>query len=174
MIDSRSKYARAKKPTLRRRNYRNSPEYDPTGRDSSKGLHGPILPQGCKWKTSRVYPEQLWSRVARGIAAVEQTEEKREEWGKLFYEALTNFQFVPGGRILAGAGTGHQVTYYNCFSGDTLVHTRQGLIPIGTLDGEHEVLSDGGMYRTACFKSYGKAATLGSDVIKRCYYLYDR
>src|SRR5438552_10083394 len=59
------------------------------------------------------YPEQLWARVARGIAAVEQTEEQRQAWEKLFYEALTNFQFVPGGRILSGAGTVHQVTYYN-------------------------------------------------------------
>src|SRR5947199_7841090 len=55
------------------------------------------------------YPEQLWARVARGIAAVEQTEEKRTEWERLFYEALIDFQFVPGGRILAGAGRGHQV-----------------------------------------------------------------
>src|SRR5438105_6135850 len=60
-------------------------------------------------------PEQLWARVARGIAEVEPTPEKRAEWEKHFYEALSDFQFVPGGRILAGAGTGHQVTYYNCF-----------------------------------------------------------
>src|SRR5215469_9520737 len=44
------------------------------------------------------YPEQLWARVARGIASAEQTEEKRAEWEKLFYEALADFQFVPGGR----------------------------------------------------------------------------
>src|SRR5207244_2181118 len=102
------------------------------------------------------YPEQTWARVARGIAAVEQTEEKRGYWEKRFYETLTDFQFVPGGRILAGAGTGHQVTFYNCLSGDTLVHTRVGLVPIGTLQGEHEVLSEGGVYRRAFFKSYGK------------------
>src|SRR5881396_3652075 len=87
------------------------------------------------------YPEQLWARVARGIAEVETTEEKKTYWEKHFYEALSNFQFVPGGRILAGAGSGHQVTYYNCFSADTLVHTKQGLVAIGTLQGEHEVLS---------------------------------
>ncbi|GCE25006.1 intein-containing adenosylcobalamin-dependent ribonucleoside-diphosphate reductase [Dictyobacter alpinus] len=74
------------------------------------------------------YPEQLWQRVARGIAAVEQTEEKRAEWEKLFYEALTNFQFVPGGRILAGAGTGHQVTYYNCFVIPSPEDSRQGIL----------------------------------------------
>ena len=74
------------------------------------------------------YPEQLWQRVARGIAEVEKTEEKRAEWEKLFYEALTDFQFVPGGRILAGAGTGHQVTYYNCFVIPPPEDSRQGIL----------------------------------------------
>ncbi len=74
------------------------------------------------------YPEQLWERVARGIAAVEQTDEKRAEWEKLFYEALSDFKFVPGGRILAGAGTGHQVTYYNCFVIPSPEDSRQGIL----------------------------------------------
>ncbi|GCF10097.1 adenosylcobalamin-dependent ribonucleoside-diphosphate reductase [Dictyobacter arantiisoli] len=74
------------------------------------------------------YPEQLWQRVARGIAAVETTEEKRTEWEKQFYEALSDFQFVPGGRILAGAGTGHQVTYYNCFVIPSPEDSRQGIL----------------------------------------------
>ncbi len=79
------------------------------------------------------YPEQLWARVARGIAAVEQTDEKRAEWEKLFYEALTDFKFVPGGRILAGAGTGHQVTYYNCMPPDQEVLTAEGYRPISEI-----------------------------------------
>ncbi len=73
-------------------------------------------------------PEQLWARVARGIAEVEQTEEKRVEWEKRFYEALADFQFVPGGRILAGAGTGHQVTFYNCFVIPSPEDSRQGIL----------------------------------------------
>jgi ribonucleoside-diphosphate reductase alpha chain len=48
-----------------------------------------------------LYPEQLWARVARGIAEVEKTPEARAEWEKKFFNALSNFQFVPGGRILA-------------------------------------------------------------------------
>ncbi|HZT99126.1 MAG TPA: LAGLIDADG family homing endonuclease [Ktedonobacteraceae bacterium] len=79
------------------------------------------------------YPEQTWARVARGIAAVEQTEEKRTYWEKQFYEALTDFQFVPGGRILAGAGTGHQVTYYNCMPPDQEVLTADGYRPISQI-----------------------------------------
>src|SRR3989440_7393109 len=79
------------------------------------------------------YPEHLWARVARGIAAVEPTEELREDWEKRFYEALADFQFVPGGRILAGAGSGHQVTFYNCMPPDQEVLTADGYRPIAEI-----------------------------------------
>src|SRR5262249_32133764 len=59
------------------------------------------------------HPEEMWWRVAQGIAAVERTAEKRRQWARRFYDSLSDFKFVPGGRILAGAGTGHAVTYYN-------------------------------------------------------------
>src|SRR2546421_1217369 len=79
------------------------------------------------------YPEQLWARVARGIASVETTEEKQAYWEKRFYEALADFQFVPGGRILAGAGSGHQVTFYNCMPPDQEVLTADGYRPIAQI-----------------------------------------
>ncbi len=79
------------------------------------------------------YPEQLWARVARGIASVESTEEKQTYWEKRFYEALTDFQFVPGGRILAGAGSGHQVTFYNCMPPEQEVLTADGYRPISEI-----------------------------------------
>lgn len=60
------------------------------------------------------YPEQMWLRVAKAIADVE-SEEKRAEYIEKFYNVLSNFRFVPGGRILSGAGSGFDVTYYNCF-----------------------------------------------------------
>ncbi|HYL42793.1 MAG TPA: ribonucleotide reductase N-terminal alpha domain-containing protein, partial [Ktedonobacteraceae bacterium] len=74
------------------------------------------------------YPEQLWSRVARGIASVEPTTEKQAYWEQRFYEALSDFQFVPGGRILAGAGSGHQVTFYNCYVIPSPEDSRQGIL----------------------------------------------
>ncbi|GHO65028.1 ribonucleoside-diphosphate reductase, adenosylcobalamin-dependent [Ktedonobacter sp. SOSP1-52] len=74
------------------------------------------------------YPEDMWKRVARGIASVEQGEEKQAFWEERFYDALSNFQFVPGGRILAGAGTGHQVTFYNCFVIPSPEDSRQGIL----------------------------------------------
>ncbi len=88
------------------------------------------------------YPEQLWARVARGIAAVEPTEELRTCWEKRFYEALDNFQFVPGGRILAGAGSGHQVTFYNCYVIPSPEDSRQGILD--NLKTMTEIMARGG------------------------------
>jgi len=54
-----------------------------------------------------------WRRVANAIAAAESGE--HEQWAGRFYRLLDGFRFLPGGRILAGAGTGHRVTLFNCF-----------------------------------------------------------
>lgn len=65
-------------------------------------------------KPTESTPEEMWKRVARGIAKQEKKEVRRE-WQKKFYDAMEGFKFVPGGRILSGAGTDYQVTYFNCF-----------------------------------------------------------
>lgn len=61
-----------------------------------------------------MYPEQMWRRVAWGISQVEKPE-KRTQWEEKFYASLQGFKFVPAGRILSGAGTGYEVTFYNCY-----------------------------------------------------------
>lgn len=58
--------------------------------------------------------EDTWQRVAAAISQAEKPAE-REHWQKAFYQMLSGFQFMPGGRILAGAGTTHAVTLFNCF-----------------------------------------------------------
>ena len=57
--------------------------------------------------------QATWQRVAHAIAAAE----KRSSalWTERFYGLLEHFRFLPGGRILAGAGTDHRVTLFNCF-----------------------------------------------------------
>ena len=57
--------------------------------------------------------EDTWRRVARALASVEKA--GRVEWEQRFYNVLEGFKFLPGGRIQAGAGTGHRVTLFNCF-----------------------------------------------------------
>lgn len=58
--------------------------------------------------------EDTWLRVSRAIAYAEKPK-IRPYWQKEFYRILEEFRFLPGGRILAGAGTKHQVTLFNCF-----------------------------------------------------------
>ncbi len=53
-----------------------------------------------------------WTRVARSVAEVEHNSVL---WYEKFLRLLGGFRFLPGGRILAGAGTGRQVTLLNCF-----------------------------------------------------------
>lgn len=57
--------------------------------------------------------EDTWRRVARAAAEVEPAD--RAAWTQRFYHLLEGFRFLPGGRILAGAGTTRRVTLFNCF-----------------------------------------------------------
>ena len=57
--------------------------------------------------------EATWQRVAHALAEVEPAD--RDTWEQRFLSILKGFQFLPGGRIQAGAGTGRDVTLFNCF-----------------------------------------------------------
>ncbi|MBM3559587.1 MAG: adenosylcobalamin-dependent ribonucleoside-diphosphate reductase, partial [Alphaproteobacteria bacterium] len=56
--------------------------------------------------------DDTWRRVARALAAAERAP---GAWEGPFHAALDGFRFLPAGRILAGAGTGRDVTLFNCF-----------------------------------------------------------
>lgn len=58
--------------------------------------------------------DDMWQRVAKSVARAEKPQD-REYWQNEFYHLLDDFRFLPGGRILAGAGTQHKVTLFNCF-----------------------------------------------------------
>ncbi len=68
--------------------------------------------------------EDSWRRVARALAAVENTP---SDWEDKFYHALEDFKFLPAGRILAGAGTKRAVTLFNCFVMGTIPDTMSGI-----------------------------------------------
>src|SRR4051812_15030512 len=59
--------------------------------------------------------DQTWARVASAAAAAEPDATEREGWRRRFHELLASMTFLPGGRILAGAGTSRRVTLFNCF-----------------------------------------------------------
>ena len=57
--------------------------------------------------------EDSWSRVATALASCEAHD--RDGWAARFQAILADYRFLPGGRILAGAGTARKVTLFNCF-----------------------------------------------------------
>ncbi|PKP84056.1 MAG: ribonucleoside-diphosphate reductase, adenosylcobalamin-dependent, partial [Alphaproteobacteria bacterium HGW-Alphaproteobacteria-2] len=69
-------------------------------------------------------PEDGWRRVARALAA---PEAEPAVWEERFYHALEDFRFLPAGRILAGAGTGREVTLFNCFVMGTIPDSLDGI-----------------------------------------------
>ncbi|GAB6875638.1 adenosylcobalamin-dependent ribonucleoside-diphosphate reductase [Thermaerobacter litoralis] len=85
---------------------------------------------------------QVAQRVARAIAAVEPDEARRRRWEGEFARVLGEFRFVPGGRILAGAGTGSELTLYNCYVIPSPHDSRQGIVE--TLGQMMEIMARGG------------------------------
>ncbi|MGD9983708.1 MAG: adenosylcobalamin-dependent ribonucleoside-diphosphate reductase [Porticoccaceae bacterium] len=68
--------------------------------------------------------EDTWDRVATALAA---PEAEPALWAGRFRDALTDFKFMPAGRILAGAGTARDVTLCNCFVMGTIPDDMGGI-----------------------------------------------
>ena len=65
------------------------------------------------WET---HPWELWDRQAEALSSVEKTKKLQDEWKVKFFEALEDFKFVPGGRIMHGAGRDDiTTTLNNCY-----------------------------------------------------------
>src|SRR5688500_5568254 len=85
-------------------------------------------------------PLDMWERVARALASVE---DDQEYWFEEFFSILFDFKFVPGGRVMHGAGridTRRRPTLANCY-----------VIPIteDSLEGIYKCLNESAMvYRT--------------------------
>ena len=86
-------------------------------------------------------PEQMWRRIAHAVAHTEK-KNKQDVWEEKFYQAMEDFVFVPGGRILSGAGTGYKVTFYNCFVIPSPKDSRGGILD--TLGNMVEIMARGG------------------------------
>ncbi|HNZ95403.1 MAG TPA: adenosylcobalamin-dependent ribonucleoside-diphosphate reductase, partial [Sphaerochaeta sp.] len=86
-------------------------------------------------------PGQMLNRVAKGIAAQEK-KEIRSKWEKEFNWILEDWRFVPGGRILTGAGTDQNLTYFNCYVIPSPKDSRGGIMT--SLGQMTEIMSRGG------------------------------
>ena len=68
--------------------------------------------------------EDTWRRGAGALASVE---DDPAQYEAEFYAALSDFKFLPAGRITAGAGTGRKVTLFNCFVMGTIPDDMGGI-----------------------------------------------
>jgi ribonucleoside-diphosphate reductase alpha chain len=69
--------------------------------------------------------EDTWRRVATALAAPERDPAL---WAERFYAAMTDFKFLPAGRVVAGAGSRRSgVTLFNCFVMGTIPDDMGGI-----------------------------------------------
>lgn len=61
-------------------------------------------------------PEDSFKRIAAFMSTVEVTKSRKKEWAEKYYTELYEGRFMPGGRIIAGAGDLYRLkTLANCF-----------------------------------------------------------
>src|SRR5215472_15763232 len=68
--------------------------------------------------------EDTWRRVAAALAV---PEHDPAPWADRFYAAMSDFKFLPAGRVVAGAGSGRLVTLFNCFVMGTIPDDMGGI-----------------------------------------------
>ena len=84
----------------------------------------------------------MWEQLAKAMASVEATPEKRREWKEKFSYILEDWKLVPGGRIAAGAGASDELTLFNCYVIPSPHDSRGGIM--ATLSEMTEIMSRGG------------------------------
>lgn len=75
-------------------------------------------------KPLEIYYEQIAKRVAYHLA---EDEVDKEKWQAKFLNELSERNLIPAGRVLYGAGSKYNVTYFNCFVLPMPKDSRQGL-----------------------------------------------
>lgn len=78
-------------------------------------------------KPLEVFYEQIAKRNATGLSSVETDPEKKEAAFDTFYSELKSLNFVPAGRVLYGAGSKTDVTYFNCYVMPFIQDSREGI-----------------------------------------------
>ena len=62
------------------------------------------------------HPMQIWQRQAKALSSIEKNKKLQKKWEKKFFTVLEDFKFVPGGRIMHGAGRDDiTTTLNNCY-----------------------------------------------------------
>lgn len=79
-------------------------------------------------------PAQMWERVAGFVGG--------ESFQEDFKWLLSDWRFVPGGRILSGAGAPGELTFYNCYVIPSPRDSKEGIFD--TLNQMAQIMSRGG------------------------------
>lgn len=91
--------------------------------------------------------DDTFKRVAKAIASVEKTVELQEMWSENFYNMMNDFKVVPGGRIIANAGTEWKNTgLSNCYVANNVKNpdSIEGIMALNTIVAEL-LRSEGGV-----------------------------
>ncbi|QVK21797.1 vitamin B12-dependent ribonucleotide reductase [Mycoplasmatota bacterium] len=109
-------------------------EYIPLAVDQKNGIITRKITQVDK--PIELYFEQIAKRVANNLA------EDESQLIDSFYEEISSLNIVPAGRVLFGAGSDSEVTYFNCFVMPFIHDSRGGI----SKHREHvmEIMSRGG------------------------------
>ena len=78
-------------------------------------------------KPLEIYYEQISKRVGYALATTEKDQADQERFGQLFFNQLKQLNVVPAGRVLYGAGSQTEVTYFNCFVMPFIHDSRGGI-----------------------------------------------
>lgn len=78
-------------------------------------------------KPLEIFYEQIAKRVGGSLASTEKTETDQAKYAVKFSEELAKLNVIPAGRVLYGAGSGTQVTYFNCFVMPFIKDSRGGI-----------------------------------------------
>lgn len=78
-------------------------------------------------KPLEIYYEQIAKRVGYALATTEANSQLKQEYGYKFFDQLKQLNIVPAGRVLYGAGSQTEVTYFNCFVMPFIKDSRGGI-----------------------------------------------
>jgi ribonucleoside-diphosphate reductase alpha chain len=99
---------------------------------------------------------ETWQRVASAVAGVES--QQRDTWRERFLGILSDLSFLPGGRILAGAGVAHHTTLFNCFVMGVIDDSLEGILN-ALKEGALTMQQGGGVgYDFSTLRPYGTPA----------------
>lgn len=79
------------------------------------------------YKPLELYWEQIAERVSKSLANIEKSASEIKKWHKEFYSELKDMRILPAGRVLYGAGSNTNVTYFNCYVMPYVQDSRGGI-----------------------------------------------